>query len=233
MNNSPVMKISDSKADTYFLVAAISLVTNSVMVNLANAFDKETASGKVITVFCGLMMIASGLASYIATIKGFGFVNKKCMLDDNNPNYYLGRKLQRLAVASVFVTIILTIVTSVIFVVASQYIEAEALTAADRKAYDNLLGIVAIVSIITVIFDITLPYMIYLWNIHKASGGDNFALLVVIIMVVQIIIASLNSIYAARGNDNSFLATFSILLDVLEGIALMLFFFKRKQALKE
>ena len=228
MKKTEDARVLSIKSDSCFLAAAVALVTSSVMVNLAGVFGTETTAEFVMYVFCTVVMIAASLFTFVMTVKGFGLVKKSCMLDEKNVNYYLGRNLQRLSVATVLITVVLTLVTSFIFVLTSQYSTAEQLSSADYQAYNNLLNIVAVISIIMMIFDITLPYMIYLWKIHKSSGGDNFALLTVIIMLVQIIIASLNSVYSVRGSDNSFLSSFSVILEVVEGIALMLFFLKRR-----
>lgn len=229
MNNTPDSKFLNAKADTFFLVAAISLVTSSVLSNLVNVFDNDSKAGMSIYVICSVVLVASGLLSFVMTIKGFGFINKSCKLNEKNENYYLGRNLQILSVVSVVISVALILGTSFLYVAAAQYSNLENATAADYQSYNNLLSIVAVVSIVMMIFDITFPYMIYLWKLHKSSGGDNFALLTVIIMIVQIIIASLNSIYSARGSDNSFLSSFSVVLEVTEKLALMLFFLKRRQ----
>ena len=229
MNNSPDAKIFNAKADSLFFTAAISLTASSVLSNLVNVFDTGTAAGKALNIICTVFFIAAAILSFVMTIKGFGLVNKSCKIDERNENYYLGRNMQILTVFSAVITVVLMIVTSVLYVAVSKYTGLETATPADYQSYRNLLVIVAVVSIIMIIFDITLPYMIYLWNMHKSSGGNNFALLVVIIMVVQIIIASLNSIYSARGSDNSFLMSFTVILDVAERLALMLFFLKRVQ----
>lgn len=229
MNNTKEAKIFNEKSDSTFFVAAISLTLSSLMLNFSNSFSSDTMSDKIMFVLCAIIMAAASITAYVMTIKGFGIVKKSCMLDDKNENYYLGRNLQRLSIATIGITIILTVAAFFVSVLAAQYANLTELSEADYQAYGNLLVIVAVISIVMMIFDITLPYMIYLWKTHKICGGDNFALLTVIIMVVQIIIASLNSIYSARGGDNSFLSSFSVVLEVIERLALMLFFLKRKQ----
>lgn len=232
MHHNENMKILEAKSDFNFLAASISLVASSVLANIAEVFNRRAENTDIVSselimfMICSFVMIVASLFTFIMTIKGFGKLKNACMLNDKNENYYLGRNLQRLAVATLPVTVILTLVVSFVAMFSAQYASVNDITAADYNAYSNLLVTAAIISIVMQIFDITLPYMIYLWKIYKSSA-DNFALLTVIIMVTQIIIAALNSIYTARGSDNSFLASFTIVLDVVEGLALMIFFMRK------
>ena len=225
MKNTIDASLLSSKSNTNFLVASISLVTSSVMANLANVFNSKST---VMYIICTCVMVIASLMTFIMTVKGFGLFEKLCMLDDKNVNYFLGRKLKRLSIITIFIPVICTLVISFIFVLTSQYESMENLTDADITAKNNLLAIAAVFSILMMILDITLPYIIYLFKIHKSSGGDNFALLVSIIMIVQIVIGSLNAIYSVRGADASFLASFSVVLDVAEGLALMLYFIRKQ-----
>ncbi len=223
-------RLLSSKSNTNFLVASISLVASSVMANFANVFNSKST---VMYIVCTCFMVIASLMTFVMTVKGFGLFEKLCMLDDKNANYFLGRKLKRLSIFTIIFPFVCTLAVSFVFVLTSQYESMENLSGADITAKNNLLVIAAVFSILMMIFDITLPYMIYLFNIHKSSGGDNFALLVAIIMIVQISIASLNAIYSVKGADISFLSSFSVVLDVIEGLALMLYFKRNQNKLAE
>ncbi len=228
MKKTDDTKALNINANSAFLAASIALVTSSVLVNLTNGLNGES----VLYYVFGILAITASLFTFIMTVKGFGIVNKSCRADEKNENYYMGRNLQILSVVSIVITAILTIVAFFLAVIIASYDSADSLTAADYQAQNNVLIIMAVVSVVMQIFDITLPYIIYLWKKYKtAQGGNNLALLTVIIMITQLVIAAFNSIYIARGSDNSFLSAFTIVLDVAEGLAMMIFFMNERKRL--
>ncbi len=234
MKKIEITRQYDYNATTIFIAASIALVTNSVLTYLLSSVDFPNAVAYV----CRFFSVAFALFAFIMTIKGFSKVDKACRLSEENENYYLGRNLKRLSVACLIVSAIVGIAVLIFFVMLTRYSsygKAGTLTQNDINAANNIKIITALLLIVYELASVGTPYIFYLWNIHKITpktdSVNNFALLTMIVLVVQLAIGALNSVYTIKGGETSFVAGFSSILLIIKYVLLTLFFITRRKGI--
>lgn len=229
MKKSEIASGLDSKANAFFIAAAISLAANSILSNLARAFDLGTAAETILA----FIVVLFSIASYITTIKGFVFFDKTCRISEKNENYYAGRNLVVFTAICIIFTVILSIAALVFSMFLAEYNSADGLTASDVQARNNVLVIITIINVLMQFFAISTPYIFYVLNTYKFTNGNktitNLALFTMIVMIVHLVIGILNSVYTVRGSDNNFLPGFTSILNSVKYIVLLVFFFIKKQ----
>ncbi len=231
MKKSEIAMQYEHRCTDMFIAASIALTTNAVLSLLINSVDNMPSA---VTVISQLLAIAFTLFAYIITIKGFSVLDKACRLSEENENYYMGRNLKRLSIASFVLTLVMGFVAVMFNVMLSVYANnADSLTEADKTAAMNLSIITAVVLILEQIVVISTVYIIYFWKIHKyttkSNSINNFALLTMIVMLVQLVIGILSTVYTFRGS-NAFLNGFSSVLLIVKYILLLVFFILRRKS---
>lgn len=233
MKKSEIARQYDEKATMLFVAAAAVLTLNSLLNNLLSAFSKVPKTLNYIVLFFTVVFI---LFAYVVTIKGFGYVNKACKLSEENENFYMGKNLMVFSVLSLIFTVIFELILLVLSLILSKYKEAaESLTPADIKAANNVKILTAIVLIAVQLTAIAVPYIFYLWRIHKntpkSDSINNFALLTMLVLIVHLAIGILNALYTIKGAQTSFLLHFSDILLTVKYAVLLLFFITRRKSL--
>ncbi len=228
---SDIAKQYELRATSFLFVAAVLLFCNSLL----NVLSELTESGSIIKSVTTIFVILCSVAAYIMCFKGFSHVNKTCKLCEDNKNYYLGRNLMILLGVVIAMSVVLIFSILVVNVLVMQY-DGKVLTSADAQAKSNLFVISALLNILSQIFAVSTPFIIYLWNKYKiAPKGDKtaiFALLTVVFMVVHVVISSLNSTYIATANSSAVLAFFNQILSVAKYFLLVFYFNMKNKQLK-
>lgn len=222
----------DSKATGIFTSAAVGLTASAVLVYLTSAINNINS---VVNAVFQAVSVVFMIFAYVMTVKGFRTVDKSCRLSEKNEHYYFGRNMTVFAILSVVLSVIFELVASVLYMMLSAYKNADVLTPADTAAAGNLRTIASIAVIAAQLVSISMPYIFYMWHIHKfapkADKTATFALLAMFVMIVQTSIVVLNSVYSIRGGDTSFLSSFAEILKVVEYLVLAVFFVVRKKSL--
>lgn len=231
MKKSEIMRQYDFNATTIFLAVSIALTSNALLTYLLASLSFPDVLGYI----CRFISVAFTAFAYIMTIKGFSKVDKSCRLSEENVNYYMGRNIKRLSVVSLILTCIVGIAVLIFLSILNQYASSGNLSANEIEAANNIKIITAFLLMIYQIVAVSTPYIVYLWNIHKITPKtdsiNNFALLTMIILVVQLAIGMLNSYYTIKGGETSFLADFSAILLVIKYVVLTLFFITRRKSI--
>ena len=233
MKKSEIARQFDYKATTFLLTAAIALTLNSILNNIVTNVDVSVVMNVILTAF---VMIFAVFAD-IMTIKGFIVVNKSCKLSEDNQNYYLGKKLTVMTVVFIVVGIILTLIALFMSILIAQYEQLDVLTAEDETARMNMMILTAIVNIALQFVAISTPFIIYIWKLRGTMPAkdklSNFALLTVLVLIVQLAIGVLNSMYIAKSTHSTFLTSFSEILLTVKYLVLTLFLFARRKSIAE
>lgn len=233
MKKSEIARQFDYKATTFLLTAAIALTLNSILNNIVTNVDVSVVMNVILTAF---VMIFAVFAD-IMTIKGFIVVNKSCKLSEDNQNYYLGKKLTVMTVVFIVVGIILTLIALFMSILIAQYEQLDVLTAEDETARMNMMILTAIVNIALQFVAISTPFIIYIWKLRGTMPAkdklSNFALLTVLVLIVQLAIGILNSMYIAKSTHSTFLTSFSEILLTVKYLVLTLFLFARRKSIAE
>lgn len=233
MKKSEIARQFDYKATTFLLTAAIALTLNSILNNIVTNVDVSVVMNVILTAF---VMIFAVFAD-IMTIKGFIVVNKSCKLSEDNQNYYLGKKLTVMTVVFIVVGIILTLIALFMSILIAQYEQLDVLTAEDETARMNMMILTAIVNIALQFVAISTPFIIYIWKLRGTMPAKdklaNFALLTVLVLIVQLAIGILNSMYIAKSTHSTFLTSFSEILLTVKYLVLTLFLFARRKSIAE
>ncbi len=233
MRKSEIAKGLDLKATQIFIATATALVANSLINNLTRLPDMPAVAETIGAAF----VVVTSIFAYVMQIRGFSTVNKACKLCEKNENYYMGKNLTVLSVVCIVMGIALSIAALVFSVFIAQYNAAEGLTPSDLQARNNVVVITAIINIAMQFFAISTPFIFYLWRIYKVTPASDkiskFALLSLVVLVLHLAIGVLNSVYSIKSSDNSFLPTFSSILNTLKYLVLMIFFMVRKQSLEK
>lgn len=228
MKKSEIVKQLDIKATSIFMAASIALTVGGVLSHILNSIKDASVIGTVINIVSFLFIIVA----YVFTIKGFVVLDKACRHSEQNENYYMGKNLKLMAILSLILSVILQIVSFVFYLFLQSYAKAPSLTPSDLKAAANVKIITAIVLIISQLVSISMVYIVYLWKLHtitsKKDSLNNFALLTMFILIIQLAIAILNSAYTIMGKQSTFLSDFSSVLMVIKYVVLTLFFVARK-----
>lgn len=231
MKKSEIARQYEFKATTMFIAAAIALVANSVLTNIVNAFELSSVFKYIVQFF----VVAFIIFAYVMTIKGFSVVSKATKLSEENENFYMGRNLKIMSVASLILSVIAEMLILVCYLLLYNYSAAQSLSADDINAANNLRIITAAILVFAQLVAISTPYIFYLWKIHKftpkSDSINNFALLTMIILCVQLVIGIMNPLYTIKGNSSSFISSFSGILLSLKYIILLLFFITRRKGL--
>ncbi len=231
MKKSEIAKGLDIKASSVFIVTAIALILNSIISNVSR-IDGISA---VVENVCSCVAVVSVIFYYVMQIRGFTIVNKACKLCEKNENYYMGRNLTILSVICIVATVILTAFAMVSAYAIAQYNVAEMLTPSEIQSRNNIVAITAVINIAMQFFSVSTPFIFYLWKIYKLSTPNkllnNLTLLTCLVLVVQLVIGILNSIYVVRGTGNNFLPDFTSILHTIKYVVLLVFFIYRKQYL--
>ncbi len=231
MKKSDIAKGLDIKASSIFIVTAIALVLNSLVSNISRIDNIPS----VIENICSCVAIVSVVFYYIMLIKGFTIVNKACKLCEKNENYYMGRNLTIFSVICIILSVILTVLAMLFAYAVAQYNAAEMLTPSEIQSRNNIVAITAVINIAMQFFSVSTPFIFYLWKIYKLSAPNkllnNLTLLTCLVLVVQLVIGILNSIYVVRGTGNNFLPDFTSILHTIKYVVLLVFFIYRKQYL--
>lgn len=232
MKKIEIAKQYDYNATTIFIAAAVALASSSLLTYIVSSVENMNSVAKVVfQVFVIIFMIIA----YIMTVKGFSVVNKACKLSEANENYYMGKNLMIFSIVSIVLSIVFEIIVFIFYMMIAGYQQTENLTDADLNAQKNIKILTGIVVIAALLVSIAMPYICYLWKIHKitpkTNSINNFALLTMFIMIVQIAISVLNSVYSLRGGDVSFLSKFAEISKIIEYIVLVLFFVLRRRTL--
>lgn len=233
MKKDELVRQIDTKATSVFITASVGLTAASALVYFTNA-----ASGMngIVKVIFQAASIAFMVFAYVMTVKGFSAVNKSCKLNEKNEYYYFGKNMTIFSILSIILSIIAEIIVFMLYIMLSVYKnDAENLTPDDTAAAGNLRIITSIVVIAAQLVSIAMPYIFYMWHIHKISPKadrvGNFALFTMFVMIVQSAIVVLNSAYSIKGGDTSFLSSFAEILKVIEYLVLTVFFVFRKKSL--
>lgn len=233
MKKVEIAKQFDYNATTIFIASSVALAAAAVLTYMVSAFENMNSISKIIFQILSVIFM---IFAYIMTVRGFSFVNKACKLSEANENYYLGKNLMIFSILSIILSVILEIVALVFYMMLYSYQQTESLTPSDVEAANNVRIITAIVVIAAQLVSIAMPYIFYLWRIHKitpkSDSANSFALLTMFIMIVQIAIGILNSLYSIKGGDTSFLSSFTEILKVVEYLVLVIFFAVRRKGLK-
>lgn len=231
MKKSEIARQFDYKATTFLLTASIALTLNTILNNIVNNVDVPVVLNSVLA---GIVSIFAFFAD-IMTIRGFLTVNKSCKLSEDNQNYYLGKKLTVMTVVFIVVGVILTFIAIAMSVLVAQYDQLETLTYEDETARMNMLILTTIVNIVLQFVAISTPYIVYVWKLRSTIPAKdklyNFALITVIVMVVQLAIGILNSTYILRNSDSTFLTAFSEILATVKYLVLTVFLFLRRNSI--
>ena len=231
MKKSEIARQFDYKATTFLLTASIALTLNTILNNIVNNVDVPVVLNSVLA---GIVSIFAIFAD-IMTIRGFLTVNKSCKLSEGNQNYYLGKKLTVMTVVFIVVGVILTFIAIAMSVLVAQYDQLETLTYEDETARMNMLILTTIVNIVLQFVAISTPYIVYVWKLRSTIPAKdklyNFALITVIVMVVQLAIGILNSTYILRNSDSTFLTAFSEILATVKYLVLTVFLFLRRNSI--
>ncbi len=232
MKKSEIARQFDYKATTFLLTAAIALTLNSILNNIVSNVEVSVVMNTILAGFVSIFAIFAD----VMTIRGFLAVNKFCKLSEDNQNYYMGKKLTLMTVAFIVIGLILTFVAIFMSVLIAQYEQLDVLTAADETARMNIMILTAVVNILLQLVAISTPYIVYLWKLRgtfpaKDKQFSNFALLTVIVMVVQLAIGILNSTYIAQNSHSTFLTSFSEILLTVKYLLLTVFLFIRRNSL--
>lgn len=223
----------DSQATGIFAVSAVGLTSSAVLVYLTSAISSMNS---VVSVIFQAVSVAFMIFAYVMTVKGFTVVNKACKLSETNEYYYFGRNMTVFSILSIVLSVIFEVAAFVLYMMLSMYSDAQALTPEDMTAAGNLRTITAIVVIAAQLVSISMPYIFYMWHIHKLVDKSDrigtFALFTMFVMLVQTGIVILNSVYSVRGGDTSFLSSFAEILKVIEYLNLAIFFAVRKKKLQ-
>lgn len=232
MKKSEIARQYDEKATLLFIAAAAVLTLNALLNNLLSAFSTVPKGLYSVVQFLTLLFI---LFAYVVTIKGFSYVNKACKLSEENENFYMGKNLMVFSVLSFIFTVIFELIILVLYFILYKYKTAESLTQADLQAANNVKILTAIVLIAAQLTAIAVPYIFYLWRIHKNTPKidsiNNFALLTMLVLIVQLAIGILNALYTIKGAQTSFLSHFSDILLTVKYAVLLLFFIARRKSL--
>lgn len=233
MKKSEIARQFDYKAATFLLTAAIALTLNSILNNIVTNVDVSVVMNVILTAFVMLFAVFAD----IMTIKGFIVVNKSCKLSEDNQNYYLGKKLTVMTVVFIVVGIILTLIALFMSILIAQYEQLDVLTAEDETARMNMMILTAIVNIALQFVAISTPFIIYIWKLRGTMPAkdklSNFALLTVLVLIVQLAIGILNSMYIAKSTHSTFLTSFSEILLTVKYLVLTLFLFARRKSIAE
>lgn len=231
MKKSEIAKQFDYKATTFLLTAVIVLTVNSICGNIVNNFEVPVVLNSVLLAIVSLCAIFAD----IMTIRGFLAVNKSCKLSEDNQNYYMGKKLTVMTVVFIIVGTILTFIAIAMSVLVEQYNQLESLTYEDETARMNMLVLTTIVNIVLQFVAISTPYIIYVWKLRSVIPAkdklNNFALITVLVMIVQLAIGILNSTYIMKNSDSTFLTAFSEILSTVKYIVLAVFLFLRRNSI--
>ena len=231
MRKSEIAKGLDLKATQIFIAAATALVANSLINNLTRLPDMPAVAQTVGAAF----VVVTSIFAYVMQIRGFVTVDKACKLCEKNENYYMGKNLTVFAVVCIIIGVMLSIAALVFSMFIAQYNAADGLTQSDLQARNNIVLITAIINIAMQFFAVSTPFIFYLWRIYKLTPASDrinkIALLTLIVLVLHLAIGVLNSVYSVKSSDNSFLPTFSSVLNTLKYLVLMIFFMARKQSL--
>lgn len=233
MKKSEIARQFDYKATSFLLVAVVALTLNSILNSIVNNLDSDAVVEGIMAVLVGIFAIFAD----VMTIKGFLTVNKSCKLSEENQNYYMGKKLTVMTVVCIVVGVILSLVAVFFSVMLAQYEQASTLTASDEQARMNIMILTATVNICLQLVAISTPYIVYVWKLRSSMQKNdrlaNFALLTVLVMVVQLAIGILNSMYIVKGAHSTFLASFSEILLTVKYLMLTLFLFARRKSIME
>ena len=231
MKKSEIAKQYEFKATTMFIAASIALVANSVLTNIVNAFELSSVFKYIVQFF----VVAFIIFAYVMTIKGFSIVSKATKLSEENENYYMGRNLKIMTVASLVLSVIAELFILICYLLLYNYSVAQNLSADDITAANNLRIITAVILVFAQLVAISTAYIFYLWKIHKFTPKNdsinNFALLTMIVLCVQLVIGIMNPLYTVKGSSSAFISSFSGILLSLKYIILLLFFITRRKGL--
>ncbi len=231
MKKSEIARQFDYKATTFLLTASIALTLNTILSNVVNNVDAPVVLNSVLAALVSIFAIFAD----IMTIRGFLTVDKFCKLSEDNQNYYLGKKLTVMTVVFIVVGVILTFFAIGMSVLIAQYDQLETLTHEDETARMNIMILTTIVNIVLQFVAISTPYIVYVWKLRGTIPAKdklyNFALLTVIVMVVQLAIGILNSTYIMRNSDSAFLTSFSEILATVKYLVLTVFLFLRRNSI--
>lgn len=231
MKKSEIARQFDYKATVFLITAVIALALNSILNSIVNSFDSNAVFEGILAVLVALFAIFAD----IMTVKGFLVVNKSCKLSEQNQNYYMGKKLTILSVVCIVAGFILSIVAIFFTLMLEQYNQGTVLTADEETARMNMMIITSVVNIALQLLAISTPYIIYIWQLRKSMKKEdklnNFALITVIVLILQLAIGILNSIYIVKGAYSTFLSSFSEILLTVKYLVLALFLFARRQSL--
>lgn len=231
MKKSEIAMQFERTAASHFVLSAAALVANALFTNLLTLLELPQIFHYIVQFFAVVFFVFA----YVMTIKGFCTVNKACKLSEENENFYVGKNLTVLSVLSFVLTVLFELAALFLYMLVYQYASADSLTQADLQAANNLRIITSLVLIAVQLVSISLPYIFYLWKIHKntpkTDSINNFALLAMIVLLVQLAIGVLNSLYTIKGSSSSFLSGFSGVLMTVKYVILLLFFITRKKNL--
>lgn len=233
MKKDALMLQHNTKATSMFITASVGLTASSVLVFIANTASQM--NGVVSAVFQVISTVFM-IFAYVMTVRGFVSVDKAYRLDEKSEYYYFGKNMTIFSILSIVLSVIAEIVLFILYIMLSVYKnDADVLTPDDMAAAGNLRVITSIIVIVAQLVTIAMPYIFYMWHIHKnAAKSDkmgSFALFTMFVMIVQSAIVILNSAYSIKGGDTSFLSSFAEILKVVEYLVLTLFFVFRKKSL--
>ena len=197
---------------------------NSVLSNFTGNSDITVVMNRVIAGFVSVF----AFVAYIIMIAGFINLNKTCKLNDDNPNYYMGKKLTTLTIACFLLGIVLSFAAIILNTLIAQYNTVETLTQQDEQARMNLMILTAIINICLQLFAVSTPFIFYLWKLRSIIDDKklvNFALLTLIVMVVQTTIGILNASYIVKNSQSEFLTSFAEILFTIKFLLLSIFLY--------
>lgn len=232
MKKEELVKQIEFKAASIFVSASVGLAVASALAYITSAVS---SINDIVQMIFQILSVAFMIFAYVMTVKGFSSVNKSCKLSEANENYYFGKNMMIFSILSIVLSIVLEIVAFMLYMMLSVYKNAESLTPQEVAAAGNLKIITAVVVIAVQLVSVSMPYIFYMWNIHKTTPKtnsiDSFALFTMFVMIVRTAIGILNAIYSIKGGDTSFLSSFAEILKVAQYLLLTVFFVVRRKSL--
>ena len=229
---SDISRIYEARGVGHLAAACVALVLTSVISVMQNSSGRSGSAGIALTA----VIMAFFSFAYIISIRGFLIIDKAYKLRDGRSCYYLGRRLAVLTGICFAVNLLCEGFMMFSYASMSQYAAKGALTAEEARAVVNLHTLTAYVMLIMQVFALSTCFIIYLFKIRGISespGASNFALLTALLMLLQLVIGLVSSVYTLRRSTSDYLVGFSSVLLVIKYIVGLMFFMYRRKKLAE
>ena len=227
-----ISRIYEARGVGHLAASCVALVLTSVINIMQNASGRGGSAGTAFTV---VILVFFSFA-YIIAIRGFAVIDKAYKLRSGRSCYYLGRRLAVFTGVCFAVTLACEGFLMFSYASMSQYAAKGTLTAQEAGAVVNLHTLTAYVMLIMQLFSLSTCFIIYLFKIRSISpspASSNFALLAALLMILQLGIGIVSSVYTLRRSTSDYLVDFSSVLLVIKYIVGLVFFLYRRHMLSE